>query len=414
MASLSADCNTIATCSTISGTNRKKLKNTIDCHGVKNITVALPEDIMMLIISKLDLVGFHCFSAVCRSWQAMAIAAKKIRLLHLRPQLPWLMLSSLEDHHPGFFSLSHAKVFRLELPEAYGARSFGSNWGWLIMVGKMGRNFLLNPFTRVVIELPPQATLPVQLPSYMLYVQTDNLIKKAMLLSPPAAVTNNNSNLDDKNNVPSMATDDCVVIAIYCIHDLAFCRPGDEKWTALGKSFRDIIFYDGRLYAITEQCDLKFVELGPHPKVTSCNIARPAEEDLCLPTNMGKSFNLVECLGELLMVMKCYLRDSLSTVLLKIFKLDPKGQKWTKVKELGDQMLFIGTSTALSVSARDYPGFRGNCIYFTEADNLPVLEAIVGGRTVVGLFHLEDNSIEHFFSKPISPVSPPIWFAPIF
>ncbi|XP_042486785.1 putative F-box protein At5g55150 [Macadamia integrifolia] len=417
----------LSVCPTISGgTNRKKLKNTSICHGV-----ILPEDIMMFIVTKLDMEHLHCFSAVCKSWQSIAIASKKIRRLHLRPQIPWLMLSSLEDNNLWFFSLSRSKLFRLEFPEVYGARCYGSNWGWLIMVNKMGRNFLLHPFTRVLNELPPQGTFPIQHPSYASITPSFNHIFKAILLSPPPDATTNNSDLDDKNIVSSVAMDCGVVVAIYSINDLAFCRPGDEVWTALGKGFEDIIFYDGKLYGFTKRRDLKIVELGPHPKVTSCNITPPEEDDISisinlgasppaeedlgrLPTNLLKSFYLVECLGELLMVIKyCLIVNMTSNVMLKIFKLDQKSRNWIKVVDLGDQMLFIGAGSGLSVSATDYPGFRGNCIYFTDHDHYSSFETQVCG-TLAKLFHLEDNSIEPIFSNHSSPApSPPIWFTPI-
>ncbi|XP_043687865.1 F-box protein At4g00893-like [Telopea speciosissima] len=324
MGSLPDDCNTIAS-SWSTG-----LKNsTENCHGVDNVTVAvLLEDIVVLIINKLDLVGFHHFSAVCRSWQSIAIAAKKTRLLHLRPQLPWLMVS----HLFGFFSLSHDEVFRLELPEIYDTQCCGCNWGWLIMVGEMRRIFLLHPFTRAVIDqLPTQATLPV--------------------------------------------LDDCLVVAIYGSHHLALCRLGDEAWTTFGnyhfeESFEDIIFYEGKLYAITFQYELILVELHPHPKGTSCNVAPPAEEEFSPLTKRMKSFYLVERLGDLLMVIRCHVFvDSMiipKPAMFKIFKLDLKGRCWNKGEDLDDQMLFIGTSTGFSLSAVDFPGFRGNCIYFTD------------------------------------------------
>ncbi|XP_042519658.1 putative F-box protein At3g25750 [Macadamia integrifolia] len=305
------------------------------------------------------------------------------------------MLSSLEDSKTLFFSLSNNKVLRLELPEANGARCFGSDWGWLIMVGKMGYSFLLNPFTRVVIDLPLQINPKAALLTY-------GHINKAILLSPPVTTTNNSN----------FAT---VVVAIYCNSYLAFCRIGDEWWTVLGRNFKNIIFYYGRLYGITRECDLKHVELGPHPKVTSCDIAPPADEDLRLP-NLQKSFYLVECLGELLMVIQCLFFDDFGFFLKfmpKIFKLDMNRRRWIKVENLGDQMLFLGKSTALSVSASDYPGFRGNCIYYTYNEHERYVDAKVH-ETVAGVLHLEDNSIEPFISNDSGfSLSPPIWFTPV-
>ncbi|XP_042520359.1 putative F-box protein At5g55150 [Macadamia integrifolia] len=179
--------------------------------------------------------------------------------------------------------------------------------------------------------------------------------------------------------------DDCVVIAIHCGHCLAFCRPGAESWIAVGNYpywFEDIIFYNGKLYAITSQFDLMLVELGSHPKVTSCSITPPKVE------LSFTSFYLVECLRELLMAIKC--------CTFKIFKLDPKGPCWIKIEDLDDQMLFIGTRIGFSLSALDYPGFKGNYIYFTDDSN----------NGLASVFHLEDSSSIETFSSNCSHSSP--------
>ncbi|XP_042520358.1 putative F-box protein At5g55150 [Macadamia integrifolia] len=338
------DCNTIS------------FSLTTGRRNVENIIVALPKDIMIFILNKLDLVSFHNFSKVCLSWQWIALAAKN--------KIPWI------------FSLFNSKLFRLELPpEVYETKCCGSNWGWLIMEGiNQGNNFLLNPMTRVLIGLPPKATLP-----------SLNHIDKAILLSPP---------LDNKIG-SLVATNDCVVMVIYSSLEsdslglgcLAFCRLRDEKWTAIENNhswFEDIIFYNGVVYAINFKFDIVLVEFDPNPKGTRCHIAPPARE---FDSRALKDIYLVESLGELLVVLRCRLFLNQSGT-FKIFKLDTKGRCWIKVEDLGDQMIFISkTSTGFSRSALDYHGFRRNSIYFylneSKCDKL-------------GEFHLEDDSISSF------------------
>ncbi|XP_043725596.1 putative F-box protein At5g55150 [Telopea speciosissima] len=446
-------------CSTITSTyggggdtndDRKRLKNyskTENCDYGR----VLPEQIMIVIANKLDFVSFHRFSAVCKSWQS---AAKNLRLhhhfLHKPQQLPWLMLSSSESefhyhnrggcrlhhyhHYHGFYSLFHAKAFRLQLPQLYGARCCGSNWGWLIMVEVVGNNnmtsnipFLLNPFTRVRIQLPLQSTLPP--PTIIIRTRREglapeqsspNYIRRAMLLSPPSAA----NNLDG----------DCLVVAIFNTHSLAFCRAGDRAWTPIaiaiaiknrrtGKYFEDIIFYDGKLYAITLNYDRILVELVPHPKETSCNIAPPAaaeEEEEKDHHNYPKSVYLVECVGELLMVIKWGIfvwgSEIPETNKLKIFKLDLQDRCWIKVEDLGDQMLFIGTNTGFSVSAAlvDHRLFKGNCIYFIDEYYSHLTRGILFGDNAtheLGVFHLKDNRCEksYLLDYSRSSLSPPIW-----
>ncbi|XP_042510914.1 putative F-box protein At3g25750 isoform X2 [Macadamia integrifolia] len=314
--------------------------------------------------------------------------------------------------HYGFFCLFEGKNFRLKLPEVYRARCCGSDYGWLIMVGHTRSIFLLNPFTRVSILLPRQSTLPIKRP---LAVDSRYYIRKATLFSA-SPVANNN-------------LDDCLVVAIYCTDNLAFCRPGNEAWTAIddgNKKFEDIIFYDGKLYAINIKYDLILVELFPYPKETSCNITPPTEEEAedpglfnhpgrvnyKTPDHPKKTVYLVEFLGELLLVIRFFGIFSKSAM-FKIFKLDQQGRCWIRVEELGDQILFIGTSTGFSVSALDYPQLRGNCIYFTYEYSRHSESIIYGYRPRhdFGVFHLEDNTID--FCKSRFSLSPPIWFTPI-
>ena len=49
------------------------------------------------------------------------------------------------------------------------------------------------------------------------------------------------------------SSNDYVVVAVYGeFTKLAYCRPGDDKWTSLGdrRGLEDIIFYKGQLYAL--------------------------------------------------------------------------------------------------------------------------------------------------------------------
>ncbi|PWA96455.1 hypothetical protein CTI12_AA039330 [Artemisia annua] len=45
--------------------------------------------------------------------------------------------------------------------------------------------------------------------------------------------------------------------------------------------------------------------------------------------------------------------------------MDREGEKWVAVKDLGDRMLFLGDNCGFSASAKDFPGCKGNCVFFT-------------------------------------------------
>ncbi|KAL6208522.1 hypothetical protein ACLB2K_019471 [Fragaria x ananassa] len=52
------------------------------------------------------------------------------------------------------------------------------------------------------------------------------------------------------------------------------------------------------------------------------------------------------------------------TVGFDVFRMNWMGPRWEKVENLGDRMLFIGENSSFSLSASDFSGCVGNCIYF--------------------------------------------------
>ncbi|KAK9290851.1 hypothetical protein L1049_009029 [Liquidambar formosana] len=399
---------------------RKKLKE--DAINL-DMLVALPPELREIIIQKLDLVDYHRVSAVSKSWRSIAIAAKESHCFSLR-QLPWLLLSSDKDAHHGFFSLCHGKIFKLKLPEICGARCCGSSLGWLIMADEVGGNFLLHPFSRHRIQLPCQTTLYPFNPydGFELWRQDPLYIRKAMLLSP-STVTGMASNASCTEVVAN-----CVVVVLFASNCLGSCRPGDLTWTDLSEhipiAVEDVIYYNGQLYAIDVDYDLVLIELGPCPRGTRLNLLCPAGYDR--KYRRGAFIYLVESCGELLMVLRpwYFLSDGRTRLrhippviatTFDVFKLDFKGRCWIKVESLGDQMLFVGTSSGVSLSASNLSGFKENCIYFTD-DNFSVFGPMVDSAEAccdVGVFSLEDGSIKSFFpTDSHSSRCPPIWFIP--
>ncbi|KAK9290817.1 hypothetical protein L1049_008995 [Liquidambar formosana] len=104
--------------------------------------------------------------------------------------------------------------------------------------------------------------------------------------------------------------------------------------------------------------------------------------------------------------------DPVISTTFDVFKLDFKGRCWIKVESLGDQMLFVGTSSGFSL-CQQLVRIQGNCIYFTD-DNFSVFGPMVDSAEAcrdVGVFSLEDGSLKSFFpTDSHSSWCPPIWF----
>lgn len=101
-----------------------------------------------------------------------------------------------------------------------------------------------------------------------------------------------------------------------------------------------------------------------------------------------------------------------------IFKLGglKDSPSWIRVESLGDEMLFVGTSGAISVPAANFSSglFKGNCIYFTDDHFATLIHIPLSfGCHDSGVFNLEDGSITSFFpTDSHSSLCPPIWFMP--
>ncbi|KAL5723471.1 hypothetical protein ACHQM5_006869 [Ranunculus cassubicifolius] len=166
------------------------------------------------------------------------------------------------------------------------------------------------------------------------------------------------------------------------------------------------------LYGLTQSNQLMTFEFIDPTIPPVCNLLDVLPMDR--PHNACIPSYLVESNGELLMVYRC-LYSSIKvnnhnhtkfykfvTTKFVVFRLDQSSGplKWIEVESLGDEMLFLGKNTSLSVSAKGLPGFKGNCIYFTE-DVWNYFWAGWSYRhqfTDNGIFYLEDGRIETFFS----------------
>ena len=85
--------------------------------------------------------------------------------------------------------------------------------------------------------------------------------------------------------------------------------------------------------------------------------------------------------------------------------------EWVNVDSSGDQALFVGCNSSVSLSASSFNGCKANCLYFT-ADNFDFfLATLNGGGYDMGVFSMEDGNIkQHYRGKSLSYFAPPVWY----
>ncbi|XP_077219027.1 F-box protein SKIP23-like [Tasmannia lanceolata] len=383
----------------------------------------LPNDILGLVLKRLPLVFDHIqFGCVCSSWHQAMLGNRRWMLS--RRQLPFLMLPDQERSQiRQFFSLSENKLSNIRLPLFNGKWCRGSSKGWLITIDERSKVHLLNPFSKIQIELPsldkfphPQYRTNPDMPSDYEYMY------KAVLSANPHSTPNY-----------------IVATIVTNMSRMSFYKPGDETWTTLEtpwEPFQDVIYYKDKFYAIGHRgavvmCDFASTDF---PKFTVVTPEPPSWE-------RNDKIYLVESAGELLKVIRFYdwnpeldryygvdyegqdedgrlllrvyrMENNpppdwfYRTVMFYVFQLDQNTRKWIKVQSLDDRMLFLGYNCSFSLSANDFPQCKGNCIYFTD-DNEDATRCVDNG-----VFNLEDGSVRPCYPNSTSWIAKPIWIEP--
>ena len=82
-----------------------------------------------------------------------------------------------------------------------------------------------------------------------------------------------------------------------------------------------------------------------------------------------------------------------------------------KVDSLGDQALFVGDSSSLSLTALSLNGIKPNCIYVIDDDLLVFHCTHNGGGFDMGMFSMENATIKPLYSgQSLSFFCSPLWY----
>jgi hypothetical protein len=387
----------------------------------------LPRDILESISKNLtvytDYLGFR---AVCHTWR---ISVPKIPH-HLPPQLPWLMLplsqSLSHQTHRSFFDLSLLKIHLLKLPEAsHRKRRCGSSNGWLVILDETPTILLLNPLTRAKLNLPPLSTFPNVVTFNYSKIGREYALRDSFGNNYSRNLTEMRDSFIKKLVLSSSPTRDNDFIALAILNqtgDLAFCKNGDQAWTFIHEArffSEDVIYYKNQFYAVDK-----------HGKIAVCEVRgedSPRVSIIEMPPLIGGDiYYLVNSEDELLLVTRYLdlqfddadpyiLNGFYKTVRFEVFRMNWSGLRWERVENLGDRILFVGDNSSFSLSASDFRGCSGNCIYYT--DDYCEFNYDCGFRDYdLGIFKLWDGSIEPlpcYHPNSLSQLRwPPIWVTP--
>ncbi|KAK2998521.1 hypothetical protein RJ639_024523 [Escallonia herrerae] len=359
------------------------------------------------------------------------------------------------------------------------AMCVGSSHGWLAYASLVdGSFFLTNPVVcpaRPSIMLPPTTKLPAYLmPSYregehvvrdrrsfghtyipgrgnVLTGANCKSVEKLSNYFIRKVIMSGDPGIDNEK-------DAVVVMAIQGErNELAFCKPGDKKWTDLedqklgeygdiAYSHRDQLFYALKLdgnelegWDLKDPSSPKRIEFG-NKTWRSLMIGLTYYQRRLRDAAARAEYVLESPFGDKrLLVVHRFTNlsddddETFETWSFDVYEVDLETKAWVRLKSLGNCVLFLGCNQSFSLSATDFPELRPNSIYFTGDFNhifrcaefsfpdsyyrrvQQPPDAVFEGCDM-GVYHLEDCSITphydgcHQVKKTKRPL--PIWVTP--
>lgn len=163
---------------------------------------------------------------------------------------------------------------------------------------------------------------------------------------------------------------DFVVLALFGSGTLGFWEIGQEDWTMIecggfedccekGFVFDDVIFHNGKFYAVDLMGNLLMIDSSLEP-VLVAQALQPGRE--------RRKF-LIELMGELLVVDKendSDLCDGEYDMQLSVLVPNGRDNWWDIRRYFEGRALFLGEDVSFSLMAKDFIGCKEDCIYFDE------------------------------------------------
>ncbi|GKV22253.1 hypothetical protein SLEP1_g32135 [Rubroshorea leprosula] len=385
----------------------------------------LPEHLLNCIAKRLDAeINVLHFRAVCSSWRSSFPRPNyPNRPLPLKLPFPIAPSNPYWPNPPGFYALYEDTVYLLQLPDNEEVNACTSSpqqdrrrQGWLVRVREEfpGRFHVFSPILKRRVDYFPE-TFPRNL--NVLNFRVTEVCKLHNLRFVSSSLPNDNVGIYRREfRVVLLGNSISTGRAVFAIYgrregDLCFMRLGDEKWTVVRHDadvfYCDIAIRDDQFYAVDNVgmlCvfDSSFQKIATIPSPSVDGAER-------------RIFNLVESFGDILLVVfrnvdsfrdlidydqraRGFTKHGSSHVMVQIevYKLNEKEGNWSEVRDLGDRVLFVSNDGCWSVSAHDFAGCKGNCIYFHAFWNVQTanrdnrLRGLDYGE--IGVFNLEDGT----------------------
>lgn len=328
----------------------------------------LPKELWLAITkhftTTMDILRFR---SVCNSWRSLLPLPDPSSHALFSPQLRIPL---------GEFCLLQTKLYRLQPSSPQEDPSISSK-GWIIKIGesKSIPLRLLDPFTNQRASLSHTSPKVLNLmnfrvvelmEAYSLYVKShlfEDEVEGGRHVFMPVPVRK------------AVLFENRMVFALQKDGKLGVSKIGDcydeNNWPIMEDDddgnndmhYDDMILHKGQLYVVDKYGTIMWVDCYSSSTLKLVQFSPM----LC---GFGKKKRLVECGGSLY-VVDMYVEGEpdnnmgsyYEVVDVKVYRLDEEWGRWLDVKDLGDVLFVLGKDSNFSLSAKDYHGCEGNCIY---------------------------------------------------
>ncbi|XP_066323340.1 uncharacterized protein [Miscanthus floridulus] len=285
------------------------------------------------------------FRSACSPWRA-AVPFTTFGPLLLLPFDP-------DSDHVGFYCVPEKKVLSKTLPDVHDKVACGSWCGWMALMDEAASVTLLNPFAGARaprVELPP-AGKAIKLEDIR-----DVFFHEIVLSVPPDVVGR-----------------ECVAMDMLgCSTEVAFYRVGvDSAWTLLGTKLEffvgsivhcqdmflaidctgEISIYSSNAIGATLTATL-LPSLSPHAGLCHRNYLE-SNGELHIVGAMVSTFHKTQSFTYSSTIYKCNIHDLMP--------------EWSRVRDIGDQTLFVSKHFNESFSATSVSKYKENKIYMSKS-----------------------------------------------
>ncbi|KAJ4804176.1 F-box domain-containing protein [Rhynchospora pubera] len=296
----------------------------------------VPELLNLIARYLTEISDFVRFRAVCTAWRFST------PITDLPPQFPWILETCrfLYEPHILLYSIISSKTYTIHPPNVLGKMFLGSSQGYML-------TDLCDCTTNQVFsgQHTCQLSLLNLLNNHEITLPACDFMHHAYWIGP------------QQYQIGEFVV--CFGYTGCQRYKSAFCCLGEDNWCELESDFKDHFqcFHIKNMFFRLEE-DTGVMKVNNLTTGTLSYVLPPVKD-----YKVGAIYYPVDASGDILIVFKRY--DCFD-----VHRLNLSGSSspfWVKVKNIGNQALFIDSQGGFALEASNFSRVKANCIYFLDS-----------------------------------------------